>query len=478
MKRAAVTLIVLALIAQVIAVPGTTGDADYIHFLDNFDADRALNSLNRLAGDEFAGRKAGTQGAELASEYIADYFGSLGLRTAGSAGSYRAKFLMPLWNLTKVPTLALVDTSGKTLRAFDYRRDFYVQQGSGAGNFSADTVFVGYGVSAPNLGYDDYSNISVSGKIAIAMVGMPPDGRLDSSYSAWYSKAQTATNHGASGLMLVNSPASTTPHYIERWNGGWNIYSKLVILRGTVSLADTLLQPSGTTLTLMQQAIDRQLKPKSIDLRKQLRVSVSVTFTNTANAYNVLGFIPGSETGASSKAVIIGAHYDHLGTDADGSIFRGANDDASGVAVVMEVGRLFSLGVIPKWSVLFAAWCGEEEGFDGAYEYAANPHFPLASTIAYLNLDMVGAGTALTAEISESYQSLKGIVTESARELGVSLNFMGFSGDSDHVPFEENNIPNVMFIYRPLDPVYHTPVDTPEHISRNKILDTGRLLSF
>jgi len=451
---------------------------EYVSFLDYLDADRAWSIVNDLAGDRFEGRRSGTQTADLASEYITGYFDSIGLKPAGEDGTYRTKFTVPLWQITQMPRLALVDKSGNPLKAFEYRKDFYVQPGSGTGNYSIDVVFAGYGITANSLGYDDYANISTRAKIVLAIMGTPPSNRFEEGYyGTWYSKAENAISHGAVGLILVDSPAEPTPHYIERWRGGWTIYRKLVILGGSIGMADELLKDTGLTLSSVQHIINQDLKPQSFPLNKRIQVSVEVSFTENANAYNVLGFIPGSDPGASRKAVIIGAHYDHWGKDVDASIFRGANDDASGVAVMMEIARVFSAKVKPRWPVLFAAWSGEEEGLFGSYAYVDSPFFPLEGTVAYLNLDMVGYGKQLLCEVSEAHRELRAAVTESAEQLGISLNLQGFSGSSDQVPFEKKTVQNLMFIYWP-DEVYHTPADTSDHVSRRNLLETARLTAL
>jgi len=479
MRCFAVWIIVFVLAVSLASpVLEASDDLDYVSLLDRLDADRAWGIVNDLAGDRFEGRRSGTRAADLASEYIADYFDSIGLKPAGEGGTYRTKFDVPLWQLTQMPRLALLDARGNRLKALEYRRDFYVQPGSGAGNYSADVIFGGYGITANSLGYDDYANTSTRGKIVLAIIGTPPFNRFEGeNYGTWYSKAENAMSHGAVGLILVDSPAEPTPHYIERWRGGWTIYRNLVILGASIEMADELLKDTGLTLSSVQRTIDQDLKPQSSSLNRQLHVSVEVSFTEIAEAYNVLGFIPGSDPTASKKAVIIGAHYDHWGKDVDGQIFRGANDDASGVAVMMEIARVFSAAVRPRWSVLFAAWSGEEECLCGSYAYVGSPSFPLEETVAYLNLDMVGYGRQLLCEVSEAHKELRTVVTESAEQLGISFNLQGFSGSSDQVPFEEKRVQNLMFIYWP-DEFYHTPADTADRVSTRKLLETARLTAL
>jgi len=454
------------------------GDLDYVSLLDSLDADRAWSIVNDLAGDRFEGRRSGTETADLASQYIAGYFDSIRLKAAGEDATYRTKFTVPLWQLVQMPLLASVDKSGNPLKAFEYRKDFYVQPCSGTGNHSTDVVFAGYGITANSLGYDDYANISTRGKIVLAIIGTPPYYRFeDGHYGAWYSKAENAISHGAVGLILVDNPAEPTPHYIKRWRGGWTIYRKLVILGGSIGMADELLKDTGWTLPSIQHIINQDLKPQSFPLNKRVHASVEVSYTESANAYNVLGFIPGSDPASSRKAVIIGAHYDHWGTDVDGGVFRGANDDASGVAVMMEIARVFSASVKPRWSVLFAAWSGEEEGLFGSHAYVDSPPFPLEGTVAYLNLDMVGYGQQMQCQVSEAHRELRAAVTESAEQLLISVDLQDFSGSSDQVPFEEKKVQNLMFIYWP-DEVYHTPADTADHVSRRNLLETARLTAL
>jgi len=470
-------MILLAVASTRVPALGEAADTDYFTILDRLDPDRAWSIVDHLANSVFDGRKSGTQAADLASDYIAGYFGSIGLESAGEHGTYVDEFAVPFWQLEKMPSLELVDDAGKVAHVFSYRRDFYIQPGSGSGDYTAEVAFVGYGITASSTGYDDYANVSASGRIVLAIIGTPPSGFSDSAYATWYSKAENALSHGAVGLILVDSPAQPTPHYIEKWSGGWAFYDRLAILRGSIAMADILLRKSGQTLLSVQSMIDRNLKPQSFLAGIKLHISLQADFRKDVKAHNVLGFIRGYDPTASERALIIGAHYDHLGKDVDGSIFSGANDDASGVAVLMEVARVFSSSARSRWSILFAAWSGEEEGFYGSYAYVNHPYFPLAGTIAYLNLDLVGYGQPLTCEVSATYSALRTVVTESAHELGISAHVRGFIGSSDHAVFEERKVPNLMFIYWP-DELYHTPADKADHVSRENLIETARLTAL
>jgi hypothetical protein len=482
--RHAATCLTIFLVGVFLLSPAVraVADLDHTSFLGYLDSGRTWNTVNDLAGDRFEGRRAGTQGAELASEYIASYFSSIGLQPAGMNGAYRTKFALPLWQLLEMPSLALLGSSRNVSRVFAYRRDFFVVPGSGGGDYSAEVLFGGYGITAGSLGYDDYSDISAHGKIVLAIAGTPASDRFNQGdYGLTSRKAENALKHGAMGLILIDSPADSDPHYIERWRCStpgccWTIYQGLTILGGTVELANTLLKHTGFAVDSLQRSINQAVMPKSIALGIQLHVSVQASYTAHADAYNVLGFIPGSDPG-SEKVVIIGAHYDHWGKDVNGAIFRGADDNASGVAVMMEIARVFSAGAKPRWSVLFAAWSGEEEGEYGSYAYVDHPYFSLARTIAYLNLDMVGVGKPLLFESSEAYTALHAVTTDSAEQLGITIRVQEYSGGSDYAAFKEKGVPNLMFIYWPYEE-YHTPNDTADHISRANLLETAKLTAL
>lgn len=210
----AVFLVVVFLSSPVVYA---AADIDYVSFLAYLDSDRAWNTVNDLAGDRFEGRRASTQGAELASEYIADYFSAVGLQPAGEDGTYRSRFTLPLWELAQMPSLSLVDSSRNALQSFEYRKDFFVITGSGSGDYLAEVVFGGYGITALGLGYDDYAGIPVHGKIVLAIVGTPTSSRFnENDYGQAYKKAENALAHGAIGLILADSPAEPTSHYVER----------------------------------------------------------------------------------------------------------------------------------------------------------------------------------------------------------------------------------------------------------------------
>ena len=229
MKHAFAALLIVIAISNAAPILNASTAQDYQNILNSIDVNRMLDTVKDLTGDDFAGRQSGTQGATLASEYISNYFGSLGLKSAGSDGTYRTQFTMPLWKLAQAPSLAMV---GDTPKAFAYRKDFSVQPCSDSGDYSAEAIFVGYGITANDLGYDDYHGINSSGKIIVAIAGTPKSDRFQNGdYGGWASKVENAMNHSAIGLILVDSPRDPARNYVQMVRGGWKIFNGITILR-------------------------------------------------------------------------------------------------------------------------------------------------------------------------------------------------------------------------------------------------------
>ncbi|NIR35196.1 MAG: M20/M25/M40 family metallo-hydrolase, partial [Actinobacteria bacterium] len=206
---------------------------------------------------------------------------------------------------------------------------------------------------------------------------------------------------------------------------------------------------------------------------------VAVEEQEQVQARNVLGLLPGSDPQRSDEVVVIGAHYDHLGRDPDGAINNGANDNASGVATVLEIARLYQAqDYRPARSVLFAAWDGEELGLLGARHYVAHPTLPLTQTVATVNLDMVGAGEALRID---GEGAVAAQLRASAEAYGITTT-LTFDGRSDHFAFYEAGVPAAMLIYWP-DALYHTPDDqadtiAPEHLKTVGVLAAHTLAAL
>lgn len=438
-----------------------------------------------LASEELQGRGSGTQGADLAADYIADRFRAAGLKPAGTAGS----FFQPFKVFTGV---RLGEENQLVLRRAARRtgavRTEWMPLGFTAnGSVSAPVVFAGYGISRPDLKYDDYKGIDVRGKIVLVLRHTPDldeDGQF-APYSRLSYKVLTAREKGAAGILLVTGPLGDQEEDLGRFeldSDSADSGIPAVIVRR--SLVEPLLG-QWTLRDLQIMAAHGTPKPLVLPGAKAtLRVDVR---RDRAETRNVIGLLPGADPKLAGEYIAIGAHYDHLGLGGSsslhssraGEIHYGADDNASGVAGLLELSyNLAHSEKRPARSVLFMAFSGEEMGLLGSSHWTRDPTLPLNRVTGMINMDMIGrirdrevhvmgAGTSpdwarLLAEI-EPDSGLKFKVAESA--------LSGFGG-SDQQSFYVRDIP-VLFFFSGSHSDYHRPTDTWEKVNNE---DEARLL--
>ncbi|MGQ9656928.1 MAG: M20/M25/M40 family metallo-hydrolase [Fimbriimonadales bacterium] len=440
-------------------------------------ADRSSVSVSNLqahvkylSSPELEGRLAIAPGGHKAADYIARVFEQSGLEPKGTNGYFQD------WELA----IGFKPGTENSLRV----RGGRVWEAPAAAirplNLTANTtaegelVFVGYGISLPNAGYDDYANIDVTGKIAVILRGAPRwEGvSADIQRAAQIAtKVQTALQKGAVGVILVNLPDND--RLLPLGMRGRAPTTNAAILNVQTSVGDQLLQPAGLTVAEAAKRINETGMPISTSLNATAEMSASIE-PNRGVARNVIGFIPGNDPQLRDEIIVIGAHYDHLGFGEVGSlapepgdIHYGADDNASGTAAVMELARLLAQNRDRlKRSVLVIAFSAEEEGLLGAEHFLRNPIVPRENIVAMLNFDMVG-------RMSNNRVSVSGVGTaaewedtlRAANTEGLTLQLsQSASGGSDHMPFMRREIP-VLFFFTGMHPDYHRPSDTWEKIN-------------
>ncbi|HJP58027.1 MAG TPA: M28 family peptidase [Gemmatimonadales bacterium] len=330
--------------------------------------------------------------------------------------------------------------------------------------FGGDAVFVGYGIVAPEYQWDDYRGLDVKGKIVVALVNDPGlrdstifRGKVLTYYGRWTYKIEEAERHGAAGLILIHTTESATYPWsavASSWTGPQVRVERpagsLAVAGWVTEEAARSLFPAGTDLTAtMQSAATRQFKPMPLGVRIEGEVRSSIRRSETLN---VLGRLPGSGAPAD-EAVMIGAHYDHLGIGAPvngDSIYNGALDNASGTAAMLASAEAFSQsGVRLGKSIVFMAFAAEESGLLGSTAYAASPTIPLRRIAAVLNLDVMNlAGrTRDVAALGVDQSSLGRVFTAAAAAEGLRVSeneealIKGSFFRSDHFPFARAGVP-------------------------------------
>jgi len=465
--------------------------------LSCLDACRALADVELLASPAFEGRGTGSAGNLAAVELVEDRFAALGLQQVPGLGSWRQTFPLPVWTPGPSATLAL---GGTPVR-------FEGMTFTGAGDVSAELVFAGYGITVPPYardpypscplpaaGYDDYAGIDVTGKIALVVdllpggrsAACPPipgspgsilgDPRLTSS------KVRNASAHGAAGVVVVR-PLTLAPEPRTLASAGGSTARPVVpALYAHRSDLEAQLPPLGTWIA----AIDGSAAPAGRATGLAARLQVTGT-TGVTDIPNVLGVIPGSDPdpAVAGQVVLVGAHLDHLGrTPWSGVLFAGADDNASGTALMLELARLFASGAErPRRTLLFAGWNGEELGLLGSCHYAeVDPRFPLASTVAAFSVDMVGQGSESGLELygtdADPNPSVGAVMERAAASAGLpyGVRRLGSLPRSDHTCFSYLGVPAALAITPPPHLGYHTPDDLPPRITARNLEVAGKLL--
>ncbi len=366
---------------------------------------------------------------------------------------------------------------------------------SGNGTNDGKVVFVGYGITAPEYNYDDYAGLDVKDKIVVMLRHEPQEndnnsvflGRNLTEHAQFASKASNAKAHGAAGVILVNDTGnhggSDELEPFVRTVGPHNAGIPFVQVKAAA--ADQWLASAGKSVKELEDAIDKDLKPRSFALPEGLHIELSIDLRRDVRTVeNVAGYLEG----AADEYVVIGAHYDHLGMgeqfsmapSQSGKIHPGADDNASGAAGVVELGRHLAAGPKQKRGVLFLCFAGEELGLLGSSFYVNNSKMPIERAVAMLNLDMIGriregkvyvggAGTGTT---------LKAILEEAVRksELKVDFTDQAGYGSSDHTSFTTKQVP-VLFFFSGLHGDYHRPSDTWDKIEPGEAAKLLRMVA-
>ncbi len=438
-----------------------------------------LDQVKILSAPETEGRSSGTPGAERAAHHIAAVFRAAGLAPAGDSGTYLQSF--PVTTGIRLGTTNAFAVLAPSARSLALGRDFMPLAVSSDGAEASDLVFAGYGITAPDLHYDDYAGLDVRGKIVLVLTEEPrardassPFRRPEAyHYSERSHKIINAREHGARAIVLVAHPRASTdaPPPLTGISQPWGILAAVV----TRAVGDSLLGAEGKRLADLADAIDQSLAPRSFPLAgARVRLEVSL-IRERGTAYNVAGILPGADPRRRHEAIVIGAHYDHLGRGGEGSlapdevgvIHPGADDNASGTAAVMALARAFAATGGVARSLVFVAFAGEEMGLLGSSHFARTPPFPQGKTVLMVNLDMVGRlrdGTLYVAGV-DSGEGLRARATDAARGLGLTLELRGdpFS-PSDHTAFYTAGTP-VLFLFTGAHGDYHRPSDTWEKLN-------------
>ena len=471
-----------------------------------------------LASDALDGRRTGEQGATAAAGYVANLFAQYKLKAGMSSivnGKASRNFLQKFPYTTGVEVapegnefkLDLKNVTGAQIQVEQNNPFKPLIFSPNAEVRNAPVVFAGYGIEAAESNFNDYENLNVQGKVVLAFDGNPENDTPRSAFSRFtvHAKAKLAKDKGAIGLLLISreDKFENDRNARLRYDQTTGETAVPVFSLSRASAANILGIKEAElktieTLTAMKKDTTARIQVGFRDLSPTVSFKINLVKKQT-DAYNVIGILEGNDAVLKNEIIVIGAHYDHLGKGGQGSlavnsteIHRGADDNASGTAALLELARQFAKEKKNKRTIVFIAFGGEEEGLLGSKFYVNNPIFPLEKTVAMFNMDMVGRlsedkltvggiGTAsewkalvegkntTTGEfVIQEVKSSGEKKTQSSEKLNVpkfnlQLNEDGF-GPSDHSSFYGKQIP-VLFFFTGTHADYHKPSDSADKIN-------------
>lgn len=455
--------------------------------LDSISTERMLGDIRTLSDPSFNGRQSGTKDDGQSAQWIAQEFVSAGLRLplvrngslivpfltgkdGASLGAMATLISTPL--IAPDPILRVGQTDHLAAKIFG--SDYFPVFDSPSADLQARIVFVGYGIVDLAQGIDDYAGVDVNNCIVLFLRGKPEHYSRTVSHA---DKVRVARARGAIGYLTATGPI-LHPYEIRRGvNGSPSaFYGQLPLDQAipgawiSTALAQELLAGSSTDVSDLLRVLQERLNRASSSQATRIDRFASLqwkTRTEDGLLVNVIGMIPGTGT----ESVIIGAHRDHFGHPG-GMLFPGADDNASGTAVILEVARaLTNVESHPSRTILFVSFSGEERDLLGSRLYTSRPVVPLDSTKAMINIDHAGVGNGrLTVGVT-------GVEKEVLREAGEiadvheKLDLYGFFPGGDHVPFKEAGVPTVTVVSGGVHPHFHQPSDTADTID-SEILKT------
>jgi aminopeptidase YwaD len=430
--------------------------------------------IKYLASDELAGRFPGTDGDRLTAEYVINEFEEYGITPAGEKG-----YLQPFDYISEIKLgsgNSVAFGNGEILKGAgdEFTPVYLSSNGSAGGNM----VFVGYGINAPDLNYNDYAGIDLKGKIAVMMMFSPgynnPHDNPFSKYERLRVKCAAAKEQGAAGIIVIKGPETGEEELIRLRMSGPGENLELPVMNLKRVYIESFLKDKK--LTQIQKEIDSLRTPQSFELGETAQIKTDLNRIK-AETNNVIGMIEGSDPALKNEYILIGAHMDHLG---DGlkygslhdshaaEIHNGADDNASGVAGILELAEYYSNKKKNlKRSIIFMTFSGEEAGLIGSAYFTKSELMKKYNIVTMINLDMVGRLTDKKLTIggtgtSSIWQGLLDSLNKTYN-FAAAYNKDGF-GPSDHASFYAKDIP-VLFFFTGLHKDYHKPSDDWQHIN-------------
>ncbi len=434
------------------------------------------NYCKELALPKYSGRLTGHEGYTEAAKWAAEKFREWGLKPINKTDGYLQPFPCPYTLVASAEMTLLLPQADTTKalakKALTCNKDFLPLLFTDSGDFSAGLVFAGWGISAPELNYDDYAGLNVNGKIVLCFRGVPDRENLAfEDFDQHRHRLQTAKEKGARGLFYIY------PEPIANPNGDWlEGFCPAMI---SEQIADTLFREKNPSVAAIKKELTTSKKPHSFYLNSKINYDVHARHFPNGIGYNVAGYVEGSDPQLKKECLVLGGHLDHCGKHLD-LLFAGANDNASGSAVVLEIAEAFSkLAVPPKRSVVFVLFGAEEMGLLGSTHFAHHLPEQFSRVDAMFNFDMTGEGDGTNFGYSSSVPELKSCLERADQFVATVRNSWEIKHvgvrSSDFAPFYLKGASCAAFFSNGPHVFYHKIGDTIYRINPDMLADIAKL---
>jgi len=446
--------------------------------LESISEKDLLQTVKLLASVEYDGRLPGSEGFNIAAKFISEEFERLGLIPAGDDGFFQ--YLNVEHNRIDTPIVFKLIMNNKDY-PYILGKDFVLRGFTGAGNLNLPVAFCGYGISRPDLGYDDYENIDVEDKIVMVFKQNPSWKINDKPWGNEYprEKSRVAYERGAKGMLFVSRPNDEKPQPLigSVMHGEGEHLDRFPQLHISLDVANDFLSMVNMSGKECQTKIDQGKSPFSFHTRRKAEIKVNAQHNESARTMNVVGIIEGNDPELKNQYLLIGAHLDHVGSQA-GLLFPGANDNASGSAGILELAEAFQRSELrSRRSIMFILFASEEQGLFGSRHFVDNLKINPEKIVAMFNLDSIGYGDSIQVGNGKSSPGLWNIADEiDESNLNLMIKETWSGGGADLTPFYEKEIPGLYFVSKYSYDNLHLPMDTPETLNPDLIENIVKLV--
>lgn len=440
--------------------------------------DTLMKHIQRLSSEEYAGRMAGTDNYLRATEYVTNVLQRYGVEPYSDDSQWREYFEIEC-NEVENCSFETYINANDIRTTYVLGRDFVCAGMTGRGYTDAQVVFCGYGIDHPN--FNEYATVDARGKIVLVMTGVPSflPSLITKDYTTLRDKAQIARKHGAVALVAVNLSEHCRRDEVQSqiFSGLGKHQPTFPILQPTRQCGERLLQDEDRSIDSTLSLMNTLHTPQSYLLRKKFAININARYQPKAITCNIVGIMKGSDKLMSKEIIVVGAHLDHVGMQGETCLFPGADDNASGVATLLETARLLATShEKPKRSIVFVCFSGAESQYLGSQIFVSN--FPKLSKVdAFVNIECVGNGDSIIAMGNKRFPALWQVANHQD-SLYTHRMVHGFKTmpKGDAIAFAETGIPSIVFSTFNGNRHPHVPSDIPENIDRNLLQQSATLV--